>query len=164
MGGMMVFPGNTIDGKQTINGAKGFHPRIRDRLDLTAECIRQHYLEGSSPLAGALSRYGDFFALVEDFGGYVDFFLLQDLVSDDLSSVRFFMPNPSFRASPLPHLGFVSGLPPERDCVRRGAEPPNDGLRSQSLTFRVDLHVGCGAIPRRVFWKRNRGGGGTFDP
>ena len=102
MGGMMLFPGNKIDGKQTINGAKGFHPRIRDRLDLTVECIRQHYLEESSPLAETLSRYRDFFALFEDFGGYVDFFLLQDLVSDDLSTVRFFMPFEGFGAPPLP--------------------------------------------------------------
>ena len=102
MGGMMLFPGNTIDGKMTINGAKGFHPRIRDRLDLTVECIRQHYLRGSSPLAEVLSRYGDFFALFEDFPGYVDFFLLQDLVSDDSSSVRFFGPYEGFGASPLP--------------------------------------------------------------
>jgi hypothetical protein len=102
MGGMMLFPGNKIDGKQTINGAKGFHPRIRDRLDLTVECIRQRYLKGSSPLAEVLDRYEDFFDLFENFGGYVDFFLLQDLVSDDLSLVRFFSPHAGFRSSPLP--------------------------------------------------------------
>lgn len=28
IGGMMLFPGNRIDGKMTINGARGFHPRI----------------------------------------------------------------------------------------------------------------------------------------
>jgi hypothetical protein len=49
-----------------------------------------------------LIRYGDFFALFEDFGGYVDFFLLQDLVSDGVSTVRFFMPYAGFGASPLP--------------------------------------------------------------
>ena len=26
MGGMLLFPGNKIDGKMTINGAKGFDP------------------------------------------------------------------------------------------------------------------------------------------
>jgi Family of unknown function (DUF6994) len=105
MGGMMLFPGNKIDGKQTINGAKGFNRQICDRLDLTVECIRQHYqhnLEGNNPLADVLSRYGDFFALFEDFGGFVDFFLLQDLVSDDFSSVRFFMPHEGLGTSPLP--------------------------------------------------------------
>jgi hypothetical protein len=34
-------------------------------------------------------RYRDFFALFESFRGYVDFFLLQDLVTDDYSGVTF---------------------------------------------------------------------------
>ena len=51
IGGMMVFPGNKIDKKMTINGARGFDPRISDRLDLTLECIRRHYLAETSPLA-----------------------------------------------------------------------------------------------------------------
>lgn len=42
--GMMIFPSNRIDGKQTINGARGFLKRIADRMDLTLECIRRHYL------------------------------------------------------------------------------------------------------------------------
>ena len=63
------------------------------------ECIRRQYLGETSPLAEVLSRYGDFFALFEDFEGYVDFFLLQDLVSDGLSSVRFFMPYAGFGAA-----------------------------------------------------------------
>ena len=36
-GGMMVFPGNRIDGKQTINGARGFNRKIADGFDLTLE-------------------------------------------------------------------------------------------------------------------------------
>jgi hypothetical protein len=44
IGGMMIFPGNRVDKKQTINGARGFNRRIADRLDLTLECIRRHYL------------------------------------------------------------------------------------------------------------------------
>ncbi|GAA3682169.1 DUF6994 family protein [Yimella lutea] len=31
IGGHLVFPANRIGGKVTINGAKGFHPRIKDR-------------------------------------------------------------------------------------------------------------------------------------
>lgn len=33
----------------------------------------------------------DFFALFEDFNGYVEFFLLQDLLEDDGQSVRSFL-------------------------------------------------------------------------
>jgi hypothetical protein len=102
IGGMMVFPGNRIDNKQTINGARGFHPRIADRFDLTLECIRRHYSGQDSPLVEVLERYGDFFALFGNFPDYVEFFQLQDLVTDDSSSVRFFMPFDDFMSSAIP--------------------------------------------------------------
>ena len=51
----MVFPANRIEKKNTINGARGVHPRIADRFDLTAECIRRHYLGIESPLAVVLA-------------------------------------------------------------------------------------------------------------
>ena len=102
MGGMMLFPGNRIGRKPTINGARGLYRRISDRLDLTVECIRLHYLGETSPLADVLDRYRDFFALFEDFNGFVGFFLLQDLVSEDRLAVKFFMPFDGFGMSPLP--------------------------------------------------------------
>jgi len=102
IGGMLVFPGNQINGKQTINGARGCHWQIRDRFDLTLECIRRHYIGQHSPLEDTLKRYGSFFALFEDFRGYVEFFMLQDLVVDAYSAVRFFMPFDDFRTSPIP--------------------------------------------------------------
>ncbi|CAN5451777.1 hypothetical protein BH10ACI2_BH10ACI2_20900 [soil metagenome] len=34
IGGMMVFPGKKIDGRMTINGARGCNHKIRDRFDL----------------------------------------------------------------------------------------------------------------------------------
>lgn len=77
---MMVFPANRVGRKMTINGARGFHPRIKDRFDLTLECIRLHYLGESSPLGDTLTRYADFFGLFGDFTNYVDFFYLHDLV------------------------------------------------------------------------------------
>lgn len=102
IGGMIVFPGNRIDGKQTINQARGTHPRISDRFDLTLECIRRHYLGQSSPLDATLNRYAKFFALFESFRGYVDFFLLQDAVTDDYSSVRFWAPFDDFTTPAIP--------------------------------------------------------------
>jgi hypothetical protein len=70
MGGLMLFPGRQMDGKPSINQESGFNSQIADRLDLTAECIRLHYLGETSPMAEALIRYGDFFALFQDFNGY----------------------------------------------------------------------------------------------
>ena len=102
IGGMMVFPANMVGRKMTISGARGFHPRIRDRFDLTIECIRRHYVGESSPLSGTVARYADFFRLFGDFAGYVDFFLLQDLVDEATYRVKFFTPFEDFATSPLP--------------------------------------------------------------
>lgn len=54
IGAMLVFPGNMVEGKPTINGARGCHAQIADRFDLTLECIRRHYLGQRSPLADTL--------------------------------------------------------------------------------------------------------------
>jgi len=102
IGGIMVFPGQRVGGHMTINGARGFHPRIKDRFDLTVECIRRHYRNETNPLTDTLVRYADFFRLFCDFRGYVEFFLLQDLVTEDGSAVRFFSPFDDFGTSPLP--------------------------------------------------------------
>jgi hypothetical protein len=73
----------------TINAARGFNRKISDRMDLTLECVRRYYRREDSPLAPALGRYAGFFTLFEDFQGYVDFFLLQDLVSQGHGKVAF---------------------------------------------------------------------------
>lgn len=78
IGARVLFPGNKIDGKPTINVARGFNSRIVDRIDWSLECIRLHYLGHSSPLSDTLERYKDFFGLFGDFKGYIDFFLLND--------------------------------------------------------------------------------------
>ena len=103
IGGMMLFPGNRVGRQMTINGARGCHPRIKDRFDFTVECIRRHYLNEDSPLSATLARYADYFRLFGDFRGYVEFFLLQDLVTDDCSAVKFFSPCEDFNSSPVPH-------------------------------------------------------------
>jgi hypothetical protein len=102
IGGMMVFPGQRVGGKMTINVARGFHPLIKDRFDLTMECIRRHYLKELSPLSDTLERYADFFSLFEHFRGYIESFLLQDIITDDFSEVKFFLPFGDFKTSPLP--------------------------------------------------------------
>jgi hypothetical protein len=102
IGGSIVFPAQLVDRKMTINGQRAFHPRIKDRFDLTVECIRRHYLGEPSPLAPVLARYADFFGLFGDFAGYVAFFHLQDLVNEGASTVRFFAPFEDFTGSPVP--------------------------------------------------------------
>ena len=102
MGGMIIFPANRIEEKNTINVARGFHPLIKDRIDLTVECIRRYYKNEKSPLSEVLTRYADFFAIFSDFKGYVEFFLLQDLVTEDFSSIKFFITFEDFKTPVVP--------------------------------------------------------------
>lgn len=96
----LVFPGNRVGGRQTINQARGTHARIQDRFDLTLEAIRRHYANEDSPLAETLQRYASFFAIFGSFEGYVDFFLLQDAVEN--GRPKFFLPFDGFRTPALP--------------------------------------------------------------
>jgi hypothetical protein len=103
IGGFILFPGKKIDGKMTINGARGFNQKIADRFDLTLECIRLHYAGKPNPLDNVLNQNSSFFKLFESFTGYVDFFLLQDLVNPDYEVIYFLPPiNQVFESSPLP--------------------------------------------------------------
>lgn len=102
IGSSIVLPGDVRNRKMTINGARGFHPRIADRFDLTLECIRRHYLNQPSPLADTLERYADFFRLFVHFDGYVSFFLLQDLLDDSRERISFFHPFDDFKTPAVP--------------------------------------------------------------
>lgn len=102
IGARTIWPSNKIDNLPTINGARGMHYYIGDRLDLTLECIRRYYINEASPLYEVLKRYADFFELFEDFMGYIDFFLMQDFVSNDYSRVLIAQPYDDFKSSPVP--------------------------------------------------------------
>ena len=102
IGAFIMFPSKKIDNKMTINGARGINHKIQDRFDLTLECIRSFYLKKNSPLSDTLVRYSQFFNLFDNFKGYVDFFLLQDLVEENYSAIKFWHPFNGFDYSPLP--------------------------------------------------------------
>lgn len=93
IGAYIIFPSKRENRKMTINGARGFNNRIADRFDLTLECIRRKYLQLDNPLTETLNSQINhfFFSMFKDFRGYVDFFHLQDLVSDDYQKVKFFI-------------------------------------------------------------------------
>ena len=102
IGAYIIYPSKRVDNQMTINGARGTNGKIKDRFDLTLECIRCHYINEKSPLSDTLQRYSSFFNLFENFQGYIDFFLLQDLVTDDYLSIKYLIPFESFENSPLP--------------------------------------------------------------
>jgi len=118
MGGLILFPGLQVNRAWTITQAKGCtRLRIADRLDLTLECIRLYYeflrdhpehsatlsteSDRTNPLGSVLHRYRWFFELFGSFDGYVDFWLLDDLVvkGEGGLSVNFLLP----RASSQPY-------------------------------------------------------------
>ena len=98
IGGMVIFPKH----RQSINQMRGTNDLISDRWDLTLECIRRYYENEDSPLYNTLVRDKEFFNLFVDFKGYVDFFLLQDMVSEDYSSVDIWCGDASFSECGLP--------------------------------------------------------------
>ncbi len=99
IGAYTLFPKNKIDNKFTINQARGVNSLIDDRFDLTLECIRLFYRGQQSPLYDTFKRYQDFFDLFEDFDGYINFFLLNDLI-DENQKIKFYLPFDHFKTKP----------------------------------------------------------------
>ena len=98
IGGAIIFPKR----QWSINQARGCNRYIRDRWDLTLECIRRYYAGEESPLTKDLQKDSAFFDLFVDFKGYVDFFYLQDCVSADYQKVDIWLGSGDFTAEPLP--------------------------------------------------------------
>tara|TARA_B100001027_G_scaffold90030_1_gene61762 strand:- start:232 stop:927 length:696 start_codon:yes stop_codon:yes gene_type:complete len=101
IGAYIIFPAKRVDNKMTINGARGLNKFIKDRFDLTLFCIKNFYEDKDSPLSEVFERYREFFELFDNFKGYIDFFLLNDLLNKDLS-IKFFLPFSGFHQNPLP--------------------------------------------------------------
>lgn len=102
IGGMMIWPSTTVPGAGTINGMRGLNLKIADRFDLTLECVRRHYSGGESPLSAVLEANDSFFDLFGTFGGFVDFFLLQDLLEPERNAIRFMTDFDDFEGVGLP--------------------------------------------------------------
>jgi len=100
IGAYIIFPNNRIAGSQTINQARGCNSRIDDRFDLTLECIRRMYLGETSPLHTALMKYKYFFDIFGSFKGYVNHFLLEDLIHDhETMEIKFYLPFDGFETN-----------------------------------------------------------------
>jgi hypothetical protein len=100
IGAYIIFPNNRINGNHTINQARGVNSLIDDRFDLTLECIRLFYLGKKSPLYETFLRYKEFLGLFNNFKGYVEFFLLQDLI-DENGNIKFYLSFDNFKNPPL---------------------------------------------------------------
>ncbi|WP_037356925.1 hypothetical protein [Selenomonas sp. FC4001] len=98
IGGTIIFPKHS----GSMNQRRGTNRQIRDRWDLTMECIRRFYNDEDSPLSDVMEQDREFYALFSDFKGYVDFFYLQDCVTEDYKQVRFWLGDGNFTDYPLP--------------------------------------------------------------
>ena len=98
IGGMIIFPKHPA----SMNQNRGTNKYIADRWDLTLECIRRYYNGRPSPLYETIEADRKFYELFCDFKGYVDFFFLQDAVTDDYMNVKIWCGDASFTAEGLP--------------------------------------------------------------
>ena len=99
IGAYILFPNNRINKQHTINQARGVNSLIDDRFDLTLECIRLYYLGEESPLFPTLERYTNYFDLFSSFEGFINHFLLDDLI-DDNNNIKFYLPFDGFKSRP----------------------------------------------------------------
>lgn len=135
IGAYIVFPFPVqVDGvwQRSINQERGTKREIRDRFDLTLECIRRHYLGEWSPLK-SLALHRDFFDLFRDFRGYVDHFLLNDLV-DDTDAIRFYLPFDNFERDALP-----ASVEEYRELMRRSMDFVR--ARNERIARNVPTHL-----------------------
>lgn len=98
IGGAIIFPMRS----HSINQMRGINSIIKDRFDLTLECIRRYYNGEKSPLSKTLEADKKFFDLFIDFKGYVDFFFLNDLVTDDYNKINCWCGKMDFKGSGIP--------------------------------------------------------------
>lgn len=96
--GEIIFPMH----RNSLNQRRGMSPKIRDRWDLTLECIRRYYADEESPLSKYLITDKNFFDLFIDFKGYIDYFFLNDCVTKDYSEVILWLGNSDFSSKALP--------------------------------------------------------------
>lgn len=99
IGGTIIFPKHS----GSFNQMRGTNIKIRDRWDLSLECIRRYYKGENSPLYQTILNDKDFFDLFVDFKGYVNYFFLQDCVTDDYSEVKFWIGEGDLNKDPFPN-------------------------------------------------------------
>ncbi len=131
LGGEIIFPKK----QGGINQSRGCNPLIKDRWDLTLECIRRFYLNEESPLYNVLLQNKNFFDLFVDFRGYVEFFYLQDCVSDNYSQVDFWLGDGKFEYYPLPKTvgEYLSWIEKELKFVEKRNQRINQAVKELSI-------------------------------
>ena len=131
LGGEIIFPKK----QGGINQSRGCNPFIKDRWDLTLECIRKYYLNEKTPLYNTLKSNKQFFDLFVDFKGYVDFFYLQDCVNEEYSKVKFWLGNGDFEYFPLPKNvnEYLSWIEKELEFVSKRNKRISNDIKNRNI-------------------------------
>jgi len=127
IGGEIIFPRYPLGSgnRQTINQARGKNYYIKDRFDLTLECIRRYYQEKDSqgednPLFDVFNQKENraFFDLFikgdkddvnnrkKGFENYVRYFYLDDWVSEDFQKVKYFIMDEAYQDDPFKEVNY----------------------------------------------------------
>lgn len=86
-GNFIVFPKNSSNSINTVRGCCG---KIKDRFDLTLDCIKKQYADKDNPLSWVLRKHWeDFFDRFNGFNEYINFFMLEDYLDEKDNVVRF---------------------------------------------------------------------------
>ena len=115
---------------------------IRDRWDLTLECIKRYYEQPDNtesnynPLWNAINNSKNFFELFVDFQKYIEFFLLQDYL-DSNGSVTLFFPHKSFCDDPLPKTAeeYIQNIEMQRNIVKKRNKRIQQYLESDVINY-----------------------------
>jgi hypothetical protein len=114
IGNYIIFPLNpegTPRGIDTINTGrcKLYNCKIKDRFDLTLECIRRYYFKKDNPsyneenpLYDIIKRFDYYFDLFVNFKEFCDFYFLQDLTENDYKKIKYFLTFKGFSIDPYP--------------------------------------------------------------
>ena len=138
IGGMIIFPKI----RNSMNQLRGTNPMIRDRWDLTLECIKRYYEQPDNtesnynPLWNAINNSKNFFELFVDFQKYIEFFLLQDYL-DSNGSVTLFFPHKSFCDDPLPKTAeeYIQNIEMQRNIVKKRNKRIQQYLESDMINY-----------------------------
>jgi hypothetical protein len=112
IGNFIIFPKYPIglsENSKSINQIRGTHDKIKDRFDITLECIKRYYLKienknyyEDNPLFNVFNNFKQYFQLFINFKGFCKFFLLQDLTINNFENIKYFLPFNGFEINPYP--------------------------------------------------------------
>jgi hypothetical protein len=102
IGNFIMYPRTKINDMNSFNQERGTNSKIKDRFDLSLECIKRYYQNEDSPLRETIQRYNQFFQLFKNFKSYCEYYFLEDLTINNYTEIKYFLPFNNFDEMPIP--------------------------------------------------------------